>query len=54
MAETAPFTREAWESRDVLKPLVKRRLSDRRRALSVGRRVVGVEQGVLNIDDEQG
>jgi asparagine synthase (glutamine-hydrolysing) len=29
------FTREAWESRDVLKPLVKRRLSDRRRALAI-------------------
>ncbi len=29
------FTREAWESRDVLKPLVKRRLADRRRALPI-------------------
>jgi asparagine synthase (glutamine-hydrolysing) len=29
------FTREAWESRDVLAPLVKRRLSDRRRALPI-------------------
>src|SRR3954469_22864261 len=29
------FAREAWESRDVLKPLVKRRLSDRRRALPI-------------------
>jgi asparagine synthase (glutamine-hydrolysing) len=29
------FAREAWESRDVLKPLVKRRLSDRRRALRI-------------------
>jgi hypothetical protein len=29
------FTREAWASRDVLKPLVKRRLSDRRRALPI-------------------
>jgi asparagine synthase (glutamine-hydrolysing) len=29
------FAREAWESRDVLKPLVKRRLADRRRALPI-------------------
>jgi asparagine synthase (glutamine-hydrolysing) len=29
------FAREAWETRDVLKPLVKRRLSDRRRALPI-------------------
>jgi asparagine synthase (glutamine-hydrolysing) len=29
------FASEAWESRDVLKPLVKRRLSDRRRALPI-------------------
>ncbi len=30
------FIREAWESRDVLRPLVARRLSDRRRALPIG------------------
>ena len=30
------FVREAWESRDVLRPLVARRLSDRRRALPIG------------------
>jgi asparagine synthase (glutamine-hydrolysing) len=29
------FTREAWASRDVLKPLVKRRLSDRRKSLPI-------------------
>ena len=29
------FAREAWESRDVLQPLVKRRLADRRRALPI-------------------
>jgi asparagine synthase (glutamine-hydrolysing) len=29
------FAREAWESRDVLRPLVKRRLADRRRALPI-------------------
>jgi asparagine synthase (glutamine-hydrolysing) len=29
------FAREAWESRDVLKPLVQRRLADRRRALPI-------------------
>src|SRR5439155_4436407 len=29
------FANEAWASRDVLKPLVKRRLSDRRRALAI-------------------
>ena len=29
------FTTEAWESRDVLMPLVKRRLSDRRHALAI-------------------
>jgi asparagine synthase (glutamine-hydrolysing) len=29
------FAREAWESRDVLVPLVRRRLSDRRRALPI-------------------
>jgi asparagine synthase (glutamine-hydrolysing) len=29
------FTREAWASRDVLKPLIKRRLSDRRRSLPI-------------------
>ena len=29
------FAREAWESRDVLKPLVKRRLADRRHALPI-------------------
>ena len=29
------FTREAWASRDVLKPLVKRRLADRRHALPI-------------------
>ncbi len=29
------FGREAWASRDVLKPLVKRRLADRRRALPI-------------------
>jgi asparagine synthase (glutamine-hydrolysing) len=29
------FTREAWESRDVLMPLVKRRLADRRHALAI-------------------
>ncbi len=29
------FAREAWESRDVLKPLVKRRLADRRHSLPI-------------------
>ncbi len=29
------FTREAWASRDVLKPLVKRRLADRRKSLPI-------------------
>jgi asparagine synthase (glutamine-hydrolysing) len=29
------FAREAWESRDVLRPLVKRRLADRRHALPI-------------------
>jgi asparagine synthase (glutamine-hydrolysing) len=29
------FTSEAWASRDVLKPLIKRRLSDRRRSLPI-------------------
>lgn len=33
--ELRACTREAWESRDVLKPLIKRRLSDRRRSLPI-------------------
>ena len=33
--QLATFAREAWESRDVLRPLVKRRLADRRRALPI-------------------
>jgi asparagine synthase (glutamine-hydrolysing) len=34
--ELRAFVAEAWESRDVLRPLVRRRLSDRRHALPIG------------------
>ena len=33
--KVSQFTREAWASRDVLKPLVKRRLADRRHSLPI-------------------